>query len=107
MSPPWQLRYRLQYRKSVQMPLRGRRGDACERRLWRKKRARRSGRIKAIGKRASPTQTEPLIQQNMSPPYIGAYSAGSVSSALSVRWMAITRLPSSMRMMITPCVSLP
>ena len=49
--------------------LRGRRGDACECRLWRKKRAKRSGGIKAIGKRASPAQTEPLIQQNMSPPY--------------------------------------
>ena len=51
------------------LPLRGRRGDACERRLWRRKRAKRSGGIKAIGKRASPAQTEPLIQQNMSPPY--------------------------------------
>ena len=50
--------------------LRGRRGgDVCERRLRRKKRAKRSGGIKAIGKRASPAQTEPLIQQNMSPPY--------------------------------------
>ena len=44
-------------------------GDICERRLRRKKRAKRSGGIKAIGKRASPAQTEPLIQQNMSPPY--------------------------------------
>ena len=51
------------------LPLRGRRGDACERRLWRRKRARRSGRIKATDKWALPTQTEPLIQQNMSPPY--------------------------------------
>ena len=48
-----------------------RRGDVCERRLRREKRAKRSGRIKAIGKRALPAQTEPLIQQNMSPPYIG------------------------------------
>ena len=108
---------------SFRLPLRGRRGDACERRLWRRKRARRSGRIKAtdtenrlkysfqsvfnavpalhflddkvsiakirlvpitvsqlkcalhilIGdwydKWALPTQTEPLIQQDMSPPY--------------------------------------
>ena len=44
-------------------------GDVCERRLRREKRAKRSGRIKAIGKRALPAQTEPLIQQNMSPPY--------------------------------------
>ena len=51
------------------LPLRGRRGDACERRLWRRKRARRSGRIKATDKWALPTQTEPLIQQDMSPPY--------------------------------------
>ena len=51
------------------LPLRGLRGDACERRLRRKKRAKRSGGIKAIGKRASPAQTEPLIQQNMSLPY--------------------------------------
>ena len=109
------------------LPLRGRRGDACERRLWRRKRARRSGRIKAtdtenrlkysfqsvfnavpalhfrddkvsiakirlvpitvsqlkcalhilIGdwydKWALPTQTEPLIQQDMSPPYRGCF----------------------------------
>ena len=53
------------------LPLRGRRGDACERRLWRRKRARRSGRIKATDKWALPTQTEPLIQQDMSPPYRG------------------------------------
>ena len=38
-------------------------GDVCERRLWRMKRAKRSGRIKAIGKQALPAQTEPLIQQ--------------------------------------------
>ena len=44
-------------------------GDVCERRLWRMKRAKRSGRIKAIGERASHAMTEPLIQQNMSPPY--------------------------------------
>ena len=56
------------------LPLRGRRGDACERRLWRRKRARRSGRIKATDKWALPTQTEPLIQQDMSPPYRGADS---------------------------------
>ena len=49
-----------------------RRGDVCERRLRREKRAKRSGRIKAIGKRALPAQTEPLIQQNMPPPYIVA-----------------------------------
>ena len=72
MSPPWQLRCCLQYLKPVRMPLRGRRGDVCERRLRRKKRAKRSGGIKAIGKRASPAQTEPLIQQNMSPPYRNA-----------------------------------
>ena len=46
-----------------------RRGDVCERRLWREERAKRSGRIKAIGERASHAMTEPLIQQNMSPPY--------------------------------------
>ena len=39
-------------------------GDVCERRLWRMKRAKRSGRIKAIGKQALPAQTEPLIQQD-------------------------------------------
>ena len=44
-------------------------GDVCERRLRREKRAKRSGRIKAIGKRAVPAQTEPLIQQIISPPY--------------------------------------
>ena len=44
------------------------RGDVCERRLWRMKRAKRSGRIKAIGERASHAMTEPLIQQGMSPP---------------------------------------
>ena len=44
-------------------------GDVCERRLRREKRAKRSGRIKAIGKRAVPAQTEPLIQQIMSTPY--------------------------------------
>ena len=55
--------------RPYRLPLRGRRGDACERRLWRRKRARRSGRIKATDKWALPTQTEPLIQQDMSPPY--------------------------------------
>ena len=47
-------------------------GDVCERRLWRMKRAKRSGRIKAIGKRALPALTEPLIQQvrGMPHPYI-------------------------------------
>ena len=54
------------------LPLCRRRGDACERRLWRRKRARRSGRIKATDKWALPTQTEPLIQQDMSPPYRNA-----------------------------------
>ena len=46
-------------------------GDVCERRLWRMKRAKRSGRIKAIGERASHAMTEPLIQQggHMCPPY--------------------------------------
>ena len=39
-------------------------GDVCERRLWRMKRAKSSGRIKAIGKQALPAQTEPLIQQD-------------------------------------------
>ena len=70
MSPPVQelpSMYRLVH--ACFLPLRGRRGDVCERRLRRKKRAKRSGGIKAIGKRASPAQTEPLIQQNMSPPY--------------------------------------
>ena len=57
--------------RPYRQPLRGRRGDACERRLWRRKRARRSGRIKATDKWALPTQTEPLIQQDMSPPYKG------------------------------------
>ena len=33
------------------------RGDVCERRLWRMKRAKRSGRIKAIGERASHAMT--------------------------------------------------
>ena len=66
--------------------LRGRRGDACERRLWRRKRARRSGRIKATDKWALPTQTEPLIQQNMSPPYryfsyFAFFSAGGGQAA--------------------------
>ena len=40
-----------------------RNGDVCERRLRRIKRAKRSGRIKAIGKRALHAMTEPLIQQ--------------------------------------------
>ena len=39
-------------------------GDVCERRRWRMKRAKRSGRIKAIGKQALPAQTEPLMQQD-------------------------------------------
>ena len=55
--------------RPYRLPLRGRRGDVCERRLWREERAKRSGRIKAIGERASHAMTEPLIQQNMSPPY--------------------------------------
>ena len=55
------------------LPLCGRLGDVCERRLRREKRAKRSGRIKAIGKRALPAQTEPLIQQNMSQPYISCF----------------------------------
>ena len=32
-------------------------GDVCERRLWRMKRAKRSGRIKATGERASHAMT--------------------------------------------------
>ena len=52
-------------------------GDVCERRLWREKRAKRSGRIKAIDKRALPAQAELLIQQNMSPPHRG-FSVDSV-----------------------------
>ena len=47
-----------------------RRGDVCERRLWREERAKRSGRIKAIGERALHAMTEPLIQQwGMPHPY--------------------------------------
>ena len=53
-----------------------RRGDVCERRLWREERAKRSGRIKAIGERASHAMTEPLIQQNMPPPYRGSATDG-------------------------------
>ena len=74
MSPPVQelpTAYKLVH--AYCLPLRGRLGDVCERRLRRKKRAKRSGGIKAIGKRASPAQTEPLIQQNMSQPYIGCF----------------------------------
>ena len=44
-------------------------GDVCERRQWRIQRAKRSGRIKAIGERASHAMTEPLIQQADSRPY--------------------------------------
>ena len=72
MSPPMQeLSTVYRHVHLFCLPLRGRLGDVCERRLRRKKRAKRSGGIKAIGKRASPAQTEPLIQQNMSPPYGG------------------------------------
>ena len=60
---------RVNYVSLCCLPLRGRRGDVCERRLRREKRAKRSGRIKAIGKQAVPAQTEALIQQNMSTPY--------------------------------------
>ena len=38
-------------------------GDVCERRQRREERAKRSGRIKAIGERALHAMTEPLIQQ--------------------------------------------
>ena len=48
-------------------------GDVCERRRWRIQRAKRSGRIKAIGERASHAMTELLIQQADSRPYAGRH----------------------------------
>ncbi len=74
------------------LPLRGRLGDACERRLWRRERARRSGRIKATDKWALATQTEPLIQQDMSQPYRGAYLEKMIFSLRNIR--VSTRAPS-------------
>ena len=67
----------------------------------------RRGSCDTVCSIVNPYKCRFAVGGNMSPPYIGAYSADSVSSALSVRCMAITRLLSSMRMMITPCVSLP
>ena len=85
------------------LPLRGRLGDACERRLWRRKRARRSGRIKATDKGALPTQTEPLIQQDMSQPYRGAYLEKMIFSLRNIR--VSTRAPSRAYIRLLPTVS--